>query len=102
MRKFIHVIFICIIFAVFYTGCKSFKRVDIANQPDECKDFYLVMEYYSVQGGDSAFVGTVYEKCVQARKDKDKQEIKDLKSWGNEMCDKLYKNNVSEYKRCLK
>lgn len=96
------ILFFMLIISLLLSSCKSFKRVNLEGQPDECKDFYLVMEYYSVQGGDSAFVGTVYEKCVQARKDKDKQEIKDLKSWGNEMCDKLYKDNVSEYKRCLK
>ena len=72
MRKFL----ICIIILIFFTGCKSFKRVNVENQPDECNDFYYVLEYYSVQGGDSAFVGTVYEKCSQARKDKDKAEIK--------------------------
>lgn len=99
MKKIIILLFIIIFSA---SGCKSFKRVNIEGQPDECKDFYLVMEYYSVQGGDSAFVGTVYEKCVQARKDKDKAEIKDLKKWGNDMCDKLYKEDINEYKKCVK
>jgi hypothetical protein len=94
MRKFIHVIFICIIFTVFYTGCKSFEPVIIPGQPDECNDFYTVMQYYSVQGGDSAFVGTVFEKCVQARKEQKSDKIIN--------CFKLNQGNLDGFTRCIK
>lgn len=98
MRKFL----ICIIILIFFTGCKSFKRVNAENQPDECNDFYYVLEYYSVQGGDSAFVGTVYEKCSQARRDKDKAEIKKLKERVNTLCEQLFMEDLEGFKRCIK
>lgn len=96
------ILFFILIISLLLTSCKSFKRVDLEGQPDECKDFYLVMEYYSVQGGDSAFVGTVYEKCVQARKDKDKAEIRALKMWGNDMCGEIYGDDIKKFKECVK
>lgn len=94
-------LFILLVF-ILLTSCKSFKRVNLEGQPDECKDFYLVMEYYSVQGGDSAFVGTVYEKCTQARKDKDKAEIKRLNEKINKLCEDLNPENLEEFKKCVK
>ena len=94
MKKSIRIILICIIFAVFYTGCRTFKAPEgLENQPDECKDFYYVLEYYSVQGGDSAFVGTVYEKCIQARKEQKSEKVLN--------CHKLYQD-VEEFKKCIK
>ena len=76
-------------------GCKSFEPVQVEGQPDECNDFYTVMQYYSVQGGDSAFVGTVYEKCLQARKEKKDKKIYDL-------CKKLYPENIDDFSACIK
>jgi len=76
-------------------GCKSFEPVEIEGQPAECNDFYTVMQYYSVQGNDSAFVGTVYEKCIQARKANTKIKIQDL-------CKKLYSDDFEKFSNCIK
>lgn len=95
MRKSIHVILICLIIALFFTGCKNFEPIIIPGQPDECNDFYSVMQYYSVEGKDSAFLGTVYNECKLARQARYKQRIEDL-------CDKLYPDNKEEFKKCLK
>lgn len=89
------ILFFMLIISLLLSSCKSFKRVNLEGQPDECKDFYLVMEYYSVQGGDSAFIGTVYEKCVQARRD--------AKSEKAINCYKLNpENNLDGFVRCMK
>jgi len=77
------------------TSCNSFERVDMEGQPDECKDFYYVLEYYSVQGGDSAFIGTVYEKCCTARKNNMAKKIKSL-------CSKLYPDDIKGFQKCIK
>jgi hypothetical protein len=98
MRKFVT----CIILIVFLTGCKSFEPIIIPNQPDECNDFYNVLKYYSVQGGDSAFVGTVYEKCSQARKDKNIAEIKRLNEKVTSLCEQLNPESLDDFKRCMK
>jgi len=87
-------IFLIFILFIFLVGCKSFKPVIIPNQPDECNDFYSVLQYYSVQGGDSAFVGTVFEKCVQARKEAKSEKIIN--------CFKLNQNNLEGFTRCIK
>lgn len=92
MKKYIHVILICLI-TFFY--CKNFEPIIIKGQPDECNDFYSVMQYYSVEGKDSAFLGTVYNECKIARQERYKQRIEDL-------CDKLYPDNKEEFKKCLK
>ena len=76
-------------------GCKSFEPVQVEGQPDECNDFYTVMQYYSVQGGDSAFVGTVYEKCLQARKDAKDNKIREL-------CRELHPEDMEKYSKCIK
>lgn len=87
MNKSIHIILMCIIFPIFYTGCnlgcKSFDPVIIENQPDECNDFYSILKYYSVEGKDSAFVGTVYNECKIARVNKYRNRIESL-------CKKIY------------
>ena len=88
--------------AAVHLGCKTFKPVIIEGQPDECNDFYSVLQYYSVQGGDSAFVGTVYEKCATARRDKKEQEIKDLKAKIEIICYELHGDNLRNYRECVK
>lgn len=88
------ILFFMLIISLLLSSCKSFKRVNLEGQPDECKDFYLVMEYYSVQGGDSAFVGTVFEKCVQARKEQKSDKIIN--------CFKLNQGNLEGFTRCIK
>lgn len=98
MRKFVT----CIILIVFLTGCKSFEPVIIPGQPDECNDFYSVLQYYSVNGHDSAFVGTVYEKCSQARKDKNIAEIKRLNEKVTSLCEQLNPESLEDFKRCVK
>jgi hypothetical protein len=80
--------------AFFLTGCKTFKPVIIAGQPDECNDFYSVLQYYSVQGGDSAFVGTVYGNCTAARRDANREKIIN--------CFRLNQNNLEGFTRCVK
>ncbi len=100
--RIVHVLIICTIIGVFSTGCKSFKPVIIPNQPDECNDFYSVLQYYSVNGHDSAFVGTVYEKCSQARKDKDKAEIKRLNEKVTSLCEQLNPEDLDAFKKCVK
>lgn len=95
-------LFLIFILFIFLVGCKSFEPVIIPGQPDECNDFYSVLQYYSVNGHDSAFVGTVYEKCSQARKDKDKAEIKRLNEKLTSACEKANPENLEEFKRCIK
>ena len=87
------------------SGCKSFEPVIMEGQPDECNDFYSILKYYSVEGKDSAFVGTVYNECKIARAEKRNIKIKDL-------CKQLYFPDseinkksyevYSQYLECLK
>ncbi len=78
----------------FISGCKTFSPVIIEGQPPECNDFYSVLKYYSVQGGDSAFVGTVYGNCMSARKEADREKIIN--------CFRLNQNNLEGFMRCVK
>jgi hypothetical protein len=53
-------------------GCNTFKVIQVKGQPDECNDFYTTMMFYAEQSkgkgqGDSAFIGTVYNECNEAR-----------------------------------
>lgn len=87
------------------SGCKTFDPVVVEGQPPECNDFYTAMKYYSVQGGDSAFVGTVYNECkiarsairLQAREKHCKELI-----YGTDTLDKTNYKKYSEYQECLK
>lgn len=101
-RFMVYVLIICTFFAVLSTGCKSFEPVILPGQPDECNDFYSILQYYSVQGGDSAFVGTVYEKCSQARKDKNISELKRLNDKMIDLCEKLNPESREGFKECIK
>ena len=93
--------FIACVMCILFSGCKSFKpQVDENDTPD-CKDFYYVMEYYSVQGGDSAFIGTVYSNCKQSRTDKKDKIILDQSKKIEELCGKIYKDK-DEYMKCVK
>ena len=68
MRKSIHVILICLIIAVFYTGCKNFEPIIIEGQPDECNDFYIIAAvYYKGEFKDFSFPALVYQDCKAAR-----------------------------------
>ena len=78
----------------FLSGCKTFEPVIIEGQPDECNDFYSILKYYSVQGGDSAFVGTVYGNCTTARKDANRERIIN--------CFRLNQNDLAAFTRCIK
>ena len=77
-----------------HLGCKTFKPVIIEGQPDDCNDFYSVLQYYSVHGKDSAFVGTVYTNCVGARKEANKEKIINCYKWNPE--------NLEGFARCIK
>ena len=87
------------------SGCKTFDPVVVEGQPPECNDFYTSMKYYSVQGGDSAFVGTAYNECkvarsairLQAREKHCKELI-----YGIDLLDKTNYKKYSEYQECSK
>ena len=83
----------CLVF-VFLTGCNSFKAIQLEGQTPECNDFYTVLQYYSEQGKDSAFVGTVYNECKNSRQDAKQKKIEEL-------CGQLY-TDKNEYAKCLK
>jgi len=85
---------ICIAAAFFFSGCKSFEAVQIPGQTPECNDFYTVLQYYSVQGKDSAFIGTVYNECKNSRQDAKQKKIEEL-------CGQIY-TDKNEYAKCLK
>lgn len=90
---------------LFLTGCKSFDPVVIQGQPDECNDFYSVLKYYSVEGKDSAFVGTVYNECKTARSavrlSAREKQCKEL-IYGQAELNKSDYKKYSEYQECLK
>lgn len=87
------------------SGCKSFSPVIVEGQPDECNDFYSILKYYSVEGKDSAFVGTVYNECKLARAEKRDDKIKSLCKQiyfpGSDINKKDYET-YSKYLECLK
>lgn len=90
---------------ILLSGCKTFEPVIIDGQPDECNDFYTVMKYYSVEGKDSAFVGTVYNECKTARTEKRKQEKeKHCKQlfYGSDVIDKNDYKKYNQYLECCK
>lgn len=87
------------------SGCKSFDPVVVQGQPDECNDFYSVLKYYSVEGKDSAFVGTVFNECKIARSairlQIREKHCKELIYGASEFNKSDYKK-YSEYQECLK
>ena len=85
-------------------SCKSFDVIQIEGQPDECNDFYTVMKYYSVEGKDSAFVGTVYQECKSARAEIRKQtkEKHCAKIIFPEGLDKKQHEKYMHYLECIK
>lgn len=65
-----------------FSGCKSLHPIIIKGQPDECNNFYTVMDFYVQvgKGSDSAFIGTVYNNCSAAQKDvRDAKKMNDCK-----------------------
>ena len=50
-------------------GCKSYEPIRFKGELEECNDFYSVMKFYAEfdKTPDSAFVGTVYARCQEAR-----------------------------------
>jgi len=102
MKKFS----ILIILALCVIGCRTYKPITVPNQPDECNDFYSVMGYYySLDKIDSAFVGTVYNECKNARTEKRKcvreAHCKQL-FYGNAELDKTNYQKYSQYLECVK
>ena len=76
MGKMIEVLMMIVILILainLICGCKSFEPVQIEGECPECNDFYTVMKYnVKNTGKDSAFVGTVYAECQEARAQKRK------------------------------
>lgn len=85
---------ICMAMVFFFSGCNSFKAIQLEGQTPECNDFYTVLQYYSEQGKDSAFVGTVYNECKNSRQDAKQKKIEEL-------CGQIY-TDKNEYAKCLK
>ena len=85
---------ICMAMVFFFSGCSSFEAKVTDDMTPECKDFYYVMEYYSNQKIDSAFVGTVYNECKNSRQDAKQKKIEEL-------CGQIY-TDKNEYAKCLK
>jgi len=101
LKIYLFILVVCMVAVVCFSGCKSFKpQVDPNDTPD-CKDFYYVMEYYSVQGGDSAFIGTVYGNCKASRTDKKNKLISKQQKKIEELCGKMY-SDKDEYAKCTK
>lgn len=99
------IIILCL-FLILVVSCKTYKPITIQGQPDECNDFYSVMSYYySLDKIDSAFVGTVYNECKQARTEKRKcvreAHCKQL-FYGNSELDKTNYQKYSQYLECVK
>jgi len=87
----------------FIIGCNSFEVIQIEGQPDECNDFYTAMNFYSATTGeDSAILGVMWQSCKQARKDGKDKQIKSMQYKINDLCSKLYKNDLKGYKKCVK
>jgi hypothetical protein len=86
-------------------GCKSLTPVHIEGQPDECNDWYTVMEYDVLSGGNGAIVGVVYPDCQAARKDKRRiaRESHCKKMvFGADNLNKSDYKRYNEYLECLK
>ena len=95
---------------VFTVGCNTFKVIQVEGQPDECNDFYTVMMFYAEQskgkgGGDSAFIGTVYNECKTAREG-DRKMIKEKHCkaliFGDSPLDKRNYKLYSQFLECSK
>lgn len=70
---------ITVLATLFFFGCNSFDPVVMKDQPDECNDYYTTLKFYvKTTDKDSAFVGTVFEKCANARAEK-RKEIREEK-----------------------
>ncbi len=87
-------------------SCRSFKPVVIDGQCDECNDFYTVLAYYyASNNGDSAFVGTVYNECKNARaqiRKAEKEEQCRKKFFLDKQVNKNDLINYSQYLECVK
>ena len=94
-KLWILIFLVCLFFAFVFSGCNSFKPINLENDTRECSDFYTVLQYYSEVGKDSAFVGTVYNECKNSRNDKKQKRIEDL-------CNQIYADNIKEYQACVK
>ena len=93
-------IFITLLFSC---NCQSFDPVQLQDQPDECNDFYSVLKYYSVEGSDSAFVGTVYQECKTARAERRKAERENHCReiyYGGALVDKKDYEKYSQFLEC--
>jgi hypothetical protein len=84
----------CVI-CLLFSGCNSFKPIQLPGETSECNDFYTVLQYYSEVGKDSAFVGTVYNECKNSRDNKKQEKIESL-------CNLLHGDNIKEYQACTK
>jgi hypothetical protein len=92
-------------------GCNTFKVVQVEGQPDECNDLYTTMMFYAEQakgkgGGDSAFIGTVYNECKTARSERRKalreKHCKDIIYGVNEPINKEDFRKYTHYLECSK
>ncbi len=91
------IVLACVAIAIMFlfSGCNSFKPIQLLGETSECNDFYTVLQYYSEVGKDSAFVGTVYNECKNSRNDIKRQKIESL-------CNQLHGDNIKEYQACTK
>jgi hypothetical protein len=93
--------------ATFFIGCKSLHPIFIKGQPDECNNFYTVMDFYVQvgKGQDSAFIGTVYNNCSQAQKDirdtKKTNDCRDLWFGKDAILDKSKYDKYTGFLECI-
>ena len=65
MKKFKYVIFICIISAIFYTGCQDVKSVDVSNYEPSCQVFLKCM-YLNQKNPDKSVCMSLADGCKSA------------------------------------
>jgi hypothetical protein len=91
--------------ALFFTGCKSLHPIIVKDAPQECNNFYTVMDFYVQvgKGADSAFIGTVYSNCSAAQKEaRDSKKMNDCKDmwFGKEPIDKSKYDKYTGFLEC--
>lgn len=57
-----------LLFFILFIGCTSVKIFDVEGQPQDCNDWYTVMDWTIKRKSDSTTLMTMqWEKCMEAR-----------------------------------
>ena len=104
-KDLIPILIFIIIAGLIYNGCKSLHVYNDTNQPADCNDYYTVMDYSIKMRAGEGLVGKAQDRCIEARKAKDKKENEDRcqkKIYGDNPIDRDDYKKHNLYLECLK